>query len=213
MIAMLTIFASSFVIALSGAMMPGPLLTATIAGSSRRGFATGPLLIAGHAVLELVLVIILLAGLAPFFRLPAVFIVTALAGAVILLCMGIGMFRTLPSITLSFDSNARQINNPLLNGIVMSLSNPYWIIWWASIGIGYIVYSQKFGFLGIVFFFTGHILADLAWYSFVSAAVAGGRRFFTDRIYRGVIAVCAAFLLVFAVYFAWAGIDKLMGIL
>lgn len=62
-----TIFASSFIIALSGALMPGPLLTATISESSERGFIAGPMMIAGHAILELGLVIALLAGMAPFF--------------------------------------------------------------------------------------------------------------------------------------------------
>jgi hypothetical protein len=59
---LLTIFASSFVIALSGALMPGPLLTATISECSQRGFIAGPLLITGHAILELVLVIALLSA-------------------------------------------------------------------------------------------------------------------------------------------------------
>ena len=58
--------------------MPGPLLTATISESSQRGFITGPLMIAGHAILELVLVIALLLGLAPFFQQPVVFVATAL---------------------------------------------------------------------------------------------------------------------------------------
>jgi hypothetical protein len=44
---LLTIFFSSFIIAFSGAMMPGPLLTATISESSKRGFLAGPMLIAG----------------------------------------------------------------------------------------------------------------------------------------------------------------------
>ena len=213
MITMITIFASSFVIALSGALMPGPLLTAVIADSTQRGFITGPLMIAGHAVLELVLIIALLTGLAPFFQLPAVFVITALAGAAILLFMAVGMFRTLPSLSLSWEGERKQHNHPVLSGILMSLSNPYWIIWWASIGLGYIIYSQKFGLPGILFFFTGHIMADLAWYSFISAAVAGGRRFFSDRIYRGLIAACAAFLVVFAGYFAYSGIVRLSDIL
>jgi threonine/homoserine/homoserine lactone efflux protein len=50
-----TIFFSSFIIALSGAMMPGPLLTATISESSQRGVFAGPLLIVGHGILELLL--------------------------------------------------------------------------------------------------------------------------------------------------------------
>ena len=79
MIILFTIFASSFVIALSGALIPGPLLTATISESSRRGFITGPLMIGGHAILELALVIALLMGLAPFFQQPVVFMATAIA--------------------------------------------------------------------------------------------------------------------------------------
>lgn len=209
LITFLTIFASSFVIALSGALMPGPLLTATISESSQRGFLTGPLMIVGHAILELGLVIALLLGLAPFFQQSVVFVATALAGAVILLWMAFGMFRSLPSLRLSWEGSSTRLKNPVINGILMSVSNPYWIIWWATIGLGYIFYSQQFGIWGVVFFFAGHISADLAWYSFISAAVAGGRHLLTDRIYRGLIAACAVFLVVFAGYFAYAGVVKL----
>ena len=207
------VFASSFVIALSGALMPGPLLTATISESSRRGFVAGPLLIAGHAILELALVAALLLGLAPFFQLPAVFVASALAGAVILLVMAAGMFRSLPTLSLSFAGEQKKMNSPVLGGILLSVSNPYWIIWWATIGIGYIVYSRQFGLWGVAFFFAGHITADLAWYSFIAAAVAKGRHLLTDRLYRGLIGLCAVFLTGFAGYFAYAGIDKLSGLL
>jgi threonine/homoserine/homoserine lactone efflux protein len=206
---MLTIFISSFVIALSGALMPGPLLTATIIQSSQRGFITGPLMITGHAILELGLVIALLMGLAPFLQQPEVFIISALVGTAILLWMAFGMFRTLSSLHLSWKTNQQQLNHPVISGILLSVSNPYWIIWWSTIGLGYIIYSRQFGFWGIVFFFAGHILADLAWYSLISAAVARGKHFLTDRLYRGLIAVCAAFLIIFAGYFAYAGYTKL----
>jgi threonine/homoserine/homoserine lactone efflux protein len=206
---LLVIFASSFVIALSGALMPGPLLTATISESPRRGFITGPLMVAGHAILELGLVIALLLGLAPFLQRSSVFVATALSGSIILIWMAFGMFRSLPSLHLSWEGNPGRGNHPLVSGILMSIANPYWVIWWATIGLGYILYSWRFGFWGVAFFFAGHILADLLWYSLVSAAVAGGRHFLTDRLYRGLMALCAAFLMVFAGYFAYAGLEKL----
>ena len=206
---LLTIFASSFVIALSGALMPGPLLTATITESSRHGFIAGPLMIIGHAVLELVLVAALLLGLAPLFQQPLVFVATALIGSVILFWMAFGMFRSLPSLRLSWEGDQTRRNHPMISGILMSVANPYWIIWWATIGLGYILYSWRFGFWGIAFFFAGHILADLVWYSLIAAAVAGGRHFLTDRLYRSLIAFCAVFLVVFAGYFAYAGFEKL----
>ncbi|NTW77263.1 MAG: LysE family transporter, partial [Syntrophaceae bacterium] len=154
-------------------------------------------------------VITLLMGLAPFLQLPAVFVATALIGSAILFWMAWGMFRSLPSLHLSWDADRKQRSNPVLSGILMSVVNPYWIIWWATIGLGYILYSWQFGLVGVAFFFTGHILADFVWYSIVTATVAGGRHFLTDRLYRGLIAVCATFLVVFAGYFAYAGLTKL----
>ncbi len=190
--------------------MPGPLLTATISESTQRGFIMGPLLIAGHAILELGLIIALLLGLAPFLQQPAVFVTTALVGSAILFWMAFGMFKSLPSLRLSWEADQKKRNNPVLSGILMSVANPYWIIWWATIGLGYILYSLQFGLWGVSFFFTGHILADLIWYSLIAAMVAGGRHFLTDRLYRGLIAVCAVFLVLFAGYFCYAGFAKLV---
>lgn len=169
----------------------------------------GPLMITGHAILELVLVIAFLLGLAPFFQQPVVFVAIALIGSIILFWMAFGMFRSLPSLRLSWEGDQKRRSHPIISGILMSVANPYWIIWWATIGLGYILYSWRFGYWGIAFFFVGHILADLVWYSLIAAAVAGGRHFLTNRLYRGLIAVCAVFLIVFAGYFAYAGFKKL----
>jgi len=213
MTTLLGIFFSSFVIALSGALMPGPLLTVTISESSRRGFIAGPLLIAGHAILEIALVAALLLGLAPLIQKPVVFVATAISGALILIWMAWNMFRSLPFLTLSWEQDKTKSNHPVVNGILMSIANPYWTIWWATIGLGYILYSWQFGVWGIAFFFAGHILADLSWYSFVAAAVTRGKSLLSNRVYRGLIASCAVFLVLFACYFAFAGFEKLMSLL
>jgi threonine/homoserine/homoserine lactone efflux protein len=210
MLTFLTIFASSFVIALSGAMMPGPLLTATIGESSRRGFMAGPLMIVGHGILELALVIALLLGLAPFLNQDRVFAGIALAGAGILVWMAIGMFRSLSSLSLSIDAEKEQGGHLILRGALMSVANPYWTIWWATIGLGYILHCMRFGAWGIFFFFAGHILADLAWYALISGAVSKGRRLLNDRLYRGVIGACAGFLVVFAGYFVYSGVNRVV---
>jgi threonine/homoserine/homoserine lactone efflux protein len=209
MLPLITIFCTSFVIALSGAMMPGPLLTATISETSRQGFKAGPLLILGHSILELLLVLALIFGLAPFLQRQEVFIVTAFAGAIILVWMAVGMLRALHNLHIDWEKKSDGSNHLILSGILLSIANPYWTIWWASIGLGYILYSQKFGIPGILFFFLGHIMADLTWYAIVSLAVDRGRHFLTDRLYRGVIGVCASFLIVFACYFAYAGFHKI----
>jgi len=204
------IFFSSFMIALSGALMPGPFLTVTISESSRRGAAAGPLMILGHGLLELVLVVALLSGMAPFLARDSVFIVIALFGGGILLWMAVSMLRSLPTLRLDPDVRTEKSQNLVLAGIVFSLANPYWSIWWASIGLGYIIHSFKFGLPGVLSFFSGHILADLLWYSLISFAIARGKRFFSDRFYRGLIGTCASLLVVFACYFLYSGLERLV---
>ncbi len=207
---LITIFVSSFIIAFSGAMMPGPLLTATISESSQRGFIAGPLLIAGHGILEIILLTALVLGLAPFLQRSDVFTVVAIAGGVILLWMALGMFRALPTLTLSLNAGKTKSGSLIKNGAILSIANPYWIVWWATIGFGYVIYSWSFGISGLIFFFTGHILADFVWYSAVSAAVGKGRHLFTDGFYRWVMGTCAVVLILFACYFFYAGVQKII---
>ncbi len=179
-LSLVTIFASSFVIALSGALMPGPLLTVTVSESSRRGAIVGPLMIFGHGLLELSLVVALLLGMAPLLQRNDVFICISLVGGGILLWMGFSMLKSLPGLRLELDGEDERDRNLVLAGILFSLANPYWIVWWVSIGLGYILHSVRFGIMGIVAFFLGHILADLAWYTLISFGVARGRRFLSD---------------------------------
>lgn len=209
MTALFTIFFSSFLVAFSGAMMPGPLLTITISESSQRGATAGPLLIAGHAVLELALVIALLFGLAPFLLKKHVFVIIALAGAVMLFWMAFSMVRALPGLSLQTGSDRKGGNNLLITGILMSLANPYWIIWWVSIGLTYIMQSLRFGKWGVFFFFTGHIIADFIWYALISMTVWKGKSLLNDCTYRYLMAGCAVFLFFFAGFFAYSGFMKL----
>ncbi len=207
---LLTIFLTSFLLALSGAMMPGPLLTVTVSESPRRGAMTGPLLIAGHGILELGLVLCLLMGLAPFFQQEAVFIVCATFGSAVLIWMAWGMLRALPSLSLKGHGAEGKKGNLLITGALLSIANPYWTIWWVSIGMGYILHSRELGKWGVVSFFSGHILADLLWYAAISCAVWKGKSFLSDRTYRIFIGACALFLIGFAVLFAGSGLQKLI---
>jgi len=209
-VSLITIFCSSFLIALSGALMPGPLLTVTVSESTRRGAVAGPLMIFGHGILELLLITALLLGLAPLLQRNDVYIFISLMGGSILLWMAFSMFKSLPDLRLNLATEDEKSRNLVFTGILFSLANPYWIIWWASIGLGYILHSVRFGVMGIAAFFLGHILADLAWYSLISFGVAKGRRFFSDIFYRRLIGCCASFLVIFSCYFFYSGIDKIL---
>jgi len=199
---LVVIAVSSFMIALSGAMVPGPLFTITVSESARRGASTGPYLILGHALLELLIIVLVLSGLAPFLKHETTRYVISLAGGSMLVVMGIMILKDLRKIRLdlSAEGNGKGMNL-VMTGIIGSLANPYWVIWWATIGLGYLLSSMKYGLAGVVVFFLGHITADFAWYSLISYAVAKGRRIMGEKSYKIVLAVCAVFLILFGAWF------------
>ena len=218
------IFVSSFIIGLSGAMMPGPLLVCTVRDTTRRGFIAAPLLVLGHGILELALVALLLFGLAEWLRGETATIVIALAGCAALFWMATGMVREVRGLRFDAGSGAgsepdpgpgksRGFWRPVVDGVVASIGNPYWSLWWATIGLGYLVISQAQGMAGVAFFFAGHILSDAAWFLFVGFTVSMGRGRFTDRIYRGIVGVCAGFLFFFALSFGYFGMTRLFRLL
>jgi threonine/homoserine/homoserine lactone efflux protein len=97
----------------------------------------------------------------------------------------------------------------ILAGLVSSLANPYWIIWWATIGLSLVTKAYVFGLAGLAAFYFGHILGDLSWYTAVSGLIAAGRRWITLRRYRGMVFVAACFLLVLAAWFLVSGVTSL----
>jgi threonine/homoserine/homoserine lactone efflux protein len=203
-ISLISIFSASFIIALSGALMPGPLLTATISHSTRRGLVAGPLLILGHGILELALVIALISGLEPYVNNDLFFFIVGVSGSIILIWMAYGMLRSVPNLHLEWESSDIRQGGIIMDGILLSLANPYWSIWWATIGLGYIFHAMAYGIKGVIVFFVGHILADLVWYTFISTAVSKGRSLLNDRLYRYLISGCAIFLLFFAGHFFYS---------
>lgn len=199
------IFGGSFTLALSGALMPGPLFTITISESAKRGFMAGPLLMCGHSLLELVLVAAVMGGAGAFLVLPPVMGTVALLGGAILIYFGIDMVRTAGKLSLDGGDAGRpgdgQGRHPVLMGALASLSNPYWVLWWATVGLGYLLAVMNYGFLGIAVFFVGHIAADFAWYSLVSFGVSRGKSLLKDSGYQSLVRVCGVFLFCFGAWF------------
>ena len=151
--AIVAIFATSFVVGLSGSMMPGPLLALNISEAARRGFWVGPLLIAGHAIVELVVVIALAWGLAEVLGNNLVAGLVGLFGGLFLLWMGFGLLREARhSIVLAANESVAargSMARLALGGALVSVSNPYWVLWWATVGAAYLVWSLQEGIAGI----------------------------------------------------------------
>jgi len=204
------IFVSSFVVGLSGALMPGPVLTVTIAETTRRGFWAGPLIVLGHGLIEFTLFLVLVLGLGTFLRQNFVFGIVGVGGAIVLIWMAIGMLRGRGHASLDLESETAKPGKPVLAGLLTSIANPYFILWWATIGLSYIAISQRHGIPGLGLFYSGHIMSDIVWYSAVAAAITAGKKVISDRTYRLIIGVCGIFLLVLGLYFGTKGLAALI---
>lgn len=192
----------AFLVGLSGAMSPGSFLTVVIARTMRRGALSASLMLVGHAVLEALLLVGLAFGLHNVLRMPPVQLALAIVGGAVLLWMGWQLVRgaargTLsPQLELAEDAGiSASPAGAISQGIVVSLSNPYWTLWWATIGVKLASDGLAIGLPGVVAFFIGHELADIVWYGFVIGAVRLGRGLLTARVYTTVMALLGVVLL------------------
>jgi len=204
-----SLFLSAFIVGFSGALMPGPLLAVDIAETPRRGIITGPILIVGHAIAELAVVILLSVGLAAIAENRIVSDVIGIVGGSMLILMAVNMFRGLKSARIetgSTEKSAKSSARLVLDGILTSLSNPFWFVWWATTGSAFLVQSLRHGNIGPPVFYVGHILSDLVWYSLVSFLIWKGRRLIAGAGYKILIAVCALFLLYLGGTFIYSGV-------
>lgn len=200
---------AAFAVGLSGAMSPGPYLTVTITRTLRSGRLSALLMLVGHALLEGTLLLGFAFGLQHFLARPQVGTVLALAGGVVLVWMGASLLKgaTTGSIAADLESAEEPSGiGPVAEGALVSISNPYWTLWWATIGVKLAADGLAIGPVGVLAFFVGHELADFAWYGFVIVAVSKGRELLTARVYRIVIGVLAVFLLALGASFLLEGI-------
>lgn len=213
MLAILALAGGAFLVALSGAMAPGALLVVTVGQAARHGARAGVLISLGHSLLELALVLALAVGLAGFLAQPLVSGGIALFGAAVLAWMAWSTVREGRRARLPEGSDGLPGPGagPVLAGVLASAGNPYWLLWWASIGAGSVVLAMRYGWIGLLAFYLGHISADFLWYGLVAAAVGGGRRFLAGRVYGGLLVACGVFLFLFAAYFVRTGWLYLFG--
>ncbi|MFO8014934.1 MAG: LysE family transporter [Phycisphaerae bacterium] len=199
----------SFVLALSGALVPGPMLSATLAGSHRRGFWFGPGVVLGHALAEIPVVVLLLLGISSFLENRWVLTAIGSVGAVALAWMGVGLLRRMGRDETAPEPGFVRLGS-VPTGLITSLVNPYWYLWWVTQPTLLLAGAAAMGWLGVAAFFIGHISADLAWFSAASLSVARGKRLLQGRFYKGLLAVCAGILFVMAGLFAKLAVEKVL---
>lgn len=206
----LALAGSAFLVGLTGAMAPGPYLAVTITRTATRGPMSAALMLVGHAALEGLLLVGFAFGLQAILTDLHVSRVLSVVGGVFLIWMAWRILRGAIAGTLSVQVSEPAHESrfgPVLHGAAVSLSNPYWTLWWATIGVKLASDGLAIGPIGVAAFFLGHQLADVSWYALVIFATHRGMRLMTDRTYRVIMGACAIFLLYLGARFSLGGLD------
>ncbi|NLX07537.1 MAG: LysE family transporter [Phycisphaerae bacterium] len=204
---MLLFLLQAAAVSLSGVLAPGPVTAATIAAGTRSRHA-GILVALGHGVVEFPLMLLILLGVGAVFKHEGVKIAIGLVGGGFLIHLGIQMIRDLRKIgDASYQPAAR---GAVWTGILLSGGNPYFLLWWATVGLALATKASEFGVLAFALFALVHWLCDLVWLEVLSWTSFRGSKLFSGRVQRIVLILCAGTMLFFGGFFIHDAVSKLL---
>ncbi len=220
---LLAISLTWWIVSLSGVLAPGPISAMAVTEGARRGAVAGPLIVAGHAIAELGVVVALALGLDQALKQRPVLGTIGMLGGMVLCWMGLGILKTARAGRFDSYPSASNIaaapafqtgsGNLVRAGLLASVGNPYWLLWWATVGATYFVAFSRFGVAAVLLLFlVGHLALDLGWMSFLAFAVGAGRGRVPGQVYRIVLGVCGVFVILMSGYFFYSGLRYLVSL-
>ena len=187
-------------ISASGVMSPGPLFAANIVYGLKEGKIAGLKMAVGHTIVELPLIILLGIGTVSIETFPEYRITLTIIGAI-----GLFSFAAL-QIKSIFKKNFEKSRNPTKNsffaGIFLTALNPFFLIWWFTIGFILITESiVLWGIYGILILFIFHIWMDYVWLFAVAGFASKAKNVLSNNNYKILIVGLSIILVYFGVQF------------
>lgn len=199
----LNFVATVILVTASGALAPGPLFFITVSHGVKSGARSGLIFSLAHTLVEFTLVMMLALGLLTVASEPTVKIAFGIAGGAVLLIFGAKQIQdSLSSKFGEIPSGEVAARNLLLTGLAFTGLNPFFVIWWLTVGANLILLSLEFAYLiGVVFMYVCHVWIDYAWLTFVAHFSKIGMNVIGFKWYRVIVAVFGAVLIYFGINF------------
>jgi len=192
----------------SGVFSPGPLLFANLALSKYGGFWSGIKIAIGHTIIELPIIILLALPFVVLSPINLTFsttkIITFIAGAFLIVFGILYVVRTIRTRGSPNSAiNTSRIENPYLAGIMFTSLNPFFIVWWTTVGVKLI--SDSISLLGlpagIAFLFFVHIWMDYAWLGLSSYLASRGFNIIRSEYHKYITILLSVPLFYYGIYF------------
>ena len=183
-------------ISLSGVMAPGPL-TATAVAKGAGSPHAGGLIALGHGIVEFPLMLAMFWGLGSVLANKRVGAIVGFVGGFFLLVLGVGIIRS-----ASAEAESKEgFSSPVLAGALLSIGNPYFLVWWATVGASLLSRAMGFGWPGFLAFAILHWACDLGWLYLLSWLSSTGRAFLGTGFVKAVRLLCGVLLVFFGAKF------------
>jgi len=188
------------IVSVSGVMAPGPLFAANVSYGLKGGWKTGIKMAIGHTIVELPLVILLGIGVFSLEVFPEFRTIISILGAITLFVFATLQIKTVLKKERTKMSNPKQ--GPLVAGVLLSALNPFFIIWWLSIGFKLISDAMiLWSFGGILIMFVLHIWMDFVWLGAVSFFASKSSGILSNRNYKVLMLGISGMLVYFGITF------------
>jgi len=193
-------FGLVIIISASGVMSPGPLFAANVMYGLREGKISGLKIAVGHTIVEFPLILFLGIGFFSIENMPEIRTFITILGATGLFGFAALQIRSVTKKEFSIETNSKQ--GPLVAGILLSALNPFFIIWWLTIGLVLISKSiEDFGLIGIVVLFLFHIWMDYVWLFTIAAFSSKAKNYLSKRNFKIIIVGLSLILIYFGIDF------------
>jgi threonine/homoserine/homoserine lactone efflux protein len=100
--------------------------------------------------------------------------------------------------------------HPVIAGVVTTASNPYYFMWWATLGAALTLNALEFGLAVLVVFAVLHWSIDLGWDVFLAYTVHRSRGLWNDRVFIAVFAFCGGVMVLFGIWFGATAVMMLL---
>ncbi len=197
-------FVLGFTVGISAALIPGPMMFATIGISMKKGWKAGFYVFGGHALVELAIFMLILAGAASVIGEDIISYIAVIGGVVMLLFGLVTIKNAKEASRTDITASAGKLDvssGPVSAGILTSALNPTLIIWWLTAGSAIILQEYMAGIFAVITFIIGHWIADLGFLVAVSSSFSKGKKLISQRTHEKVLYICGVFLTIFGLWF------------
>jgi chemosensory pili system protein ChpE len=206
----MTLFISSFVLAIAFCAPPGVITAETVRRGAARGFIPALFVQFGSLVGDTTWAMIALTGLAFLIQNDIAKMILSLIGMTLILKLAWDAIRDAhhgKGLDISSPTSSR---GDFASGAFLSLGNPLNIVFWT--GLGTTVFASITGgphLIHFVIFFAGFLGGAIVWCFLMAGLIAWGRKFLTSTFFRWVNISCGIALSFFALQLGWKLVQNL----